>query len=210
MALMRWRNSRGSARSGAFLEWLRGWVKAQVADVRVEWLCLPLTLVAVVHLAGVALFPGGYNPVLDARAGSAFAYLSYFPAGDPLALPEEAETASFLLYKIYMQSGEALEGTLPDPRVRPWLRHSRWANAGFFAARPAADLHAGIAAYLVARLPEPPLRLEMFSARWVWDHNKFIFPWRGFNRDNALELHLLGTYNGLTRGWQPATKGAAR
>jgi hypothetical protein len=198
------------ARGGALVDGLRAWLKAQTADLRIEMLCLPVTVVAALHLAAVALFPGGTNTVLDARATSALAYLSYFPAPDPLGLPEAGETTRFLLYKIYMQNGDAFEGTLPDPRVRPWLRYVRWANAGYLSAQPAAELHAAIATYIVGRLPEPPLRVEVFSARWVWDHNKFMFPWRGFNRDNALELHLLGTYNGLTRAWQAAAKGAAR
>lgn len=189
--------------------WLGPLVRRLFSDIRVEYLCVPLTLLAVVHLAGVAVFPGGYNTVLDRRAGGLFAYLTYFPAGDVLAFPGAGESRSFLLYKIYAQNGEMLEGAFPDTRVRPRLRYERWAAAGNLAADSnLPDVHAAIVTHLVAQLPEPPLRIEMFSARWVWDRNKFVFPWRGFNRDSALELHLLGTYNGLTRVWRPAGKGA--
>jgi hypothetical protein len=189
--------------------WLGPWLKRIFSDIRVEYLCIPLSLLAVAHLAAVAVFPGGYNAVFDTRAASVFSYATYFPAADVLGFPSDGESRNFLLYKIYGQNGEMLEGTLPDTRVRPHLRYERWAEAGDVAsARNLADLHASILAYLVTQLPEPPLRIEMFSARWVWDHNKFIFPWRGFNRDNALELHLLGTYHGLTQVWRPAGKGA--
>jgi len=189
--------------------WLAPWLKRIFSDVQVEYLCIPLTLLAVVHLLGVTVFPGGYNTIFDTRATVPFNYLTYFPAADVLGFPGNGESRNFLLYKIYAQNGEMLEGTFPDIRVRPMLRYERWAAAGDIASgRNLADVHASIMTYLVTQLPEPPLRIEMFSARWVWDHNKFIFPWRGFNRDNALELHLLGTYNGLTQVWRPAAKGA--
>jgi hypothetical protein len=185
------------------------WLRSLFSDLRMEYLCLPLTLLALVHLVGVLAFPGGYNPVFDGRASSVFSYLTYFPAADTLGFPGPGESRGFLLYKIFAQNGEVLEGTFPDPRVKPRLRYERWAAAGNQSTPgELADVHASIVAYLVTQLPEPPLRIEMFSARWVWDHNKFTFPWRGFNRDNALELHLLGSYNGLTQVWRPAGKGA--
>lgn len=183
------------------------WLQGLFSDIRVEYLCIPLTLLAAVHLAGIALFPGGYNPVLNLHSGSVFSYLTYFPSTDTLGFPGAGESRGFLLYKIYAQNGEVLEGTFPDPRVKPNLRYERWAAAGNVSTGELADVHASIMTYLVSQLPEPPLRIEMFAARWVWDHNKFAFPWRGFNRDNALELHLLGVYNGLTRVWRPAGKG---
>lgn len=187
------------------------WLRTILGDLRVEYLCLPLTLLAAVHLGGVLLFPGGYNGVFDARVRGGFSYLTYFPAADTLGFPGPGESNGFLLYKIFAQNGEVLEGTFPDPRVRPRLRYERWAAAGNLSTPgELADVHASIVTYLVAQLPEPPLRIEMFSAHWVWDHNKFTFPWRGFNRDNALELHLLGTYNGLTQVWRPAGKGAPK
>ncbi len=188
--------------------WFGHWLRGLVSDIRLEYLCIPLTILAVVHLVGVLVFPGGYNTVFAKRAVSAFAYLTYFPSADVLGFPSEGEARNFLLYKIYAQNGEQLEGTFPDPRVRPHLRYERWATAGDLSSADLSDVHASILTYLVTQLPEPPLRVEMFAARWVWDRNKFTFPWRGFNRDNALELHLLGTYNGLTRVWRPASKGA--
>lgn len=189
--------------------WFGAWMKRMFSDVRVEYLCIPLSLLAVMHLVGVLVFPGGYNVVFNARATAPFSYLTYFPSTDVLGFPSGGESNTFLLYKIYAQNGDVLEGVLPDARVRPHLRYERWAAAGDVAsARNLADVHGAVTTYLVTQLPEPPLRIEMFSARWVWDHNKYVFPWRGFNRDNALELHLLGTYNGLTQVWRPAAKGA--
>jgi hypothetical protein len=203
-----WRRGAGLSTVALPQRRLGPWLKGLFSDVRPETLCLPLTVLALVHLAGIAVFPGGYNSVLNVQSGSVFSYLTYFPATDTLGFPSAGESRGFLLYKIYAQNGEVLEGTFPDPRVRPSLRYERWATAGDLSTGELTDVHASIMTYLVGELPEPPLRIELFAARWVWDHNKFTFPWRGFNRDNALELHLLGTYNGLTRVWRPAAKGA--
>jgi len=207
MAIKNWGVSGNRVRDSSTSLLFLSWIKALIPPSRAYWVFLPPTVLIAAHLVAVGLFPGGYNPVLNLRVKSGLAYLSHFPAIDPLALPIQEETTQFLLYKIHTQGGDSLEGTLPDPKVRPWLRHARWASAGFFSARPVKDLHASLVKYLVSRLPEPPLKVEVFSARWVWDHNKYMLPWRGFNRDNALELHLMGTYNGLTRSWQPANQG---
>lgn len=163
-----------------------------------------LTLLGVVHLGTVLLVPGGSNQIFGWKARSVFAYQTYFPAPDVLGFPPVMEREGFLLYKIYAQDGQVLDGSFPDPLVRPRIRYDRWAAAGDSATANLPDLHASIMAYLVNQLPEPPLRIEMYSARWVWDRNRFQFPWRGFNKDSSLDLKLLGSYNGLTRVWTPA------
>lgn len=171
---------------------------------RSEWLWLALTVLGVVHLTAVLVVPGGTNGIFDLRAEGIFGYQTYFPSPDVLGFPPSQEREGFLLYKIFAQDGQTLDGSFPDPQVRPRVRYDRWAAAGYQATGDYPDLHASILAYLVNQLPEPPLRIEMYAARWNWDRNRFQFPWRGFNRDSALDSTLLGTYNGLTKVWTPA------
>jgi hypothetical protein len=174
---------------------------------RSEWLWFALTVVGVVHLAAVLIVPGGVNRIFDLRADGVFAYQTFYPAPDVLGFPPSQEREGFLTYKIYAQDGQTLDGAFPDPQVRPRVRYDRWAAAGYQATGNYPDLHASILAYLVNQLPEPPLRIEMYAARWSWDRNRFQYPWRGFNQDSALELKLLGTYNGLTKVWTPVRGG---
>jgi len=171
---------------------------------RKESLWLVLTIVGAVHLCAVLIVPGGSNGVFDLKANSIFAYQTFFPAPDVLGFPAIGEREGFLFYKIFAQDGQMLDGSFPDPQVRPRVRYDRWAVAGDQATANLPGLHASIMAYLVNQLPEPPLRIEMYAAHWVWDRNKFQFPWRGFNKESSLDLRLLGTYNGLTRVWTPA------
>jgi hypothetical protein len=175
---------------------------------RMEMLGLALTVLGTVHLLAVAFVPGGVNRVFGLKARYVFGYQTYFAVPDTLGFPPVMEQDGFLLYKIYSQNGEMLDGSFPDPQVRPSLRYDRWAAAGNQATANLPDLHASLMAYLVNQLPEPPLRIEMYAARWVWDRNRFQFPWRGFNRETSLDLRLLGTYNGLTRVWTPAKGGS--
>src|SRR5579863_1018302 len=160
---------------------------------RLEWVWFVLTLLATVHLGAVLLVPGGVNRIFGLRAGSIFAYQTFFPAPDVLGFPALGEREGFLLYKIYGQDGQILDGSFPDPQVRPRVRYDRWAVAGDQATANLPGLHASIIAYLVNQLPEPPLRIEMYAAHWVWDRNKYQYPWRGFNKDTSLDLKLLGT-----------------
>ncbi len=175
---------------------------------RLEVAGLVASVLGCVHLAAVALLPGGHNRVFDWSAPSPLAYLTLLPAPQALGFPPRAGRGGFLLYKLYAQNGQILDGSFPDARVRPRLRYDRWALAGEIATADVPALHSSIVAYQVSQLPDPPLRVEMYAADWEWDHNKYEFPWRGFNHDSALELRLLGSYNGLTQEWTPAPKGS--
>jgi hypothetical protein len=174
------------------------------APGRMELLWFGLTLLGAAHLIGVLVVPGGVNRIFDWKAGSIFGYQTFLPAPDVLGFPQVSERDGFLLYKIFAQDGQMLDGAFPDPQVRPRVRYDRWAVAGDQATQYLPGLHASIMAYLVNQLPEPPLRIEMYAARWVWDRNRFTYPWHGFNKDTSLDLKLLGTYNGLTKVWTPA------
>jgi len=90
--------------------------------------------------------------------------------------------------------------------VRYLFAYDRWATAGNAASGPYPALHAFVARYVLSQLPSPPVRLELFSARWSWDRNSLTFPWPGKGPDTTLELRRLGTYNGLTRTWEPVSK----
>jgi hypothetical protein len=163
---------------------------------------------AALHLIGVGLFPGGTNPVFGWQTESAFSYLTYFARPDAFGLPGPGERENFLVYKIFAQDGTTLEGIFPDSRVRPRLRYERWASAGNLAATDVPELHAAIMSFVVDKLPEPPLRVELFSAHWTWDRNAFKNPWHKFNPGQSLQKRMLGTFNGLTRTWTPTPRGA--
>ncbi len=113
-------------------------------------------------------------------------------------------TDGFLVYKIFTEDGNVVTGRFPDEAVAPKLRYDRWATAGNHAAGELDELHAYVLAYVLERLPSPPLRMELYSARWGWDRDSLRYPWPGDGPQTALELRLLGNYNGLTRTWEPA------
>ena len=167
---------------------------------------LPLSLLAVAHLAVMALFPGGRNALLGVAVERAPTYASLFQVPDTLGFYTTGGTDGFLVYKIYTQDGGAVDGVFPDTGVAPRLRYDRWATAGNAASGPYPALHAFVARYVLSQLPSPPVRLELFSARWSWDRNSLTFPWPGKGPDTTLELRRLGTYNGLTRTWEPVSK----
>lgn len=171
---------------------------------------LPLTAIVVAHLVGVALYPGGRNGLFGVKAAEEAGYLSWFQVPDTLGFYTTHGTDGFLVYKIYTQDGSVVDGIFPDAGVAPKLRYDRWATAGNAASGPYPELHAYVVRYLLGQLPSPPLRLEVFSARWIWDRNSLSFPWPGQGPDTTLELRLLGNYNGLTRAWEPARQGSKR
>lgn len=166
----------------------------------------PLTLLAVAHLIGVALLPGGRNALFGLTLHDAPGYLSWFQVPDALGFYTTHGTDAFLVYKIYTQDGGVVDGVFPDTGVAPKLRYDRWATAGDAAAGPHPQLHAFVTRYVLDHLPSPPLRLELYSARWQWDRNSLTFPWPGTGPETELSLRRLGSYNGLTRTWDPVTK----
>jgi hypothetical protein len=179
------------------------------ASVEQAWplVRLPLTLLAVAHLGLVALFPGGQNALFGVTAQDGPAYPSLFQVPDTLGFYTTDGTDGFLVYKIYTQDGGVVDGIFPDTHVAPRLRYDRWATAGNAASGPYPVLQSYVVRYVLKQLPSPPLRMELFSARWSWDRNSLSFPWPGTGPDASLELHRLGNYNGLTRTWEPAAKG---
>lgn len=162
---------------------------------------VPVTLLALAHLILVALLPGGRNLLFGIEAVESPGYLSLFQAGDSFGFYTTRGQDGFLIYKIFTQSGKIVEGVFPNNDVLPRLRFDRWAVAGDAAARSMPALHAMISRHIIAQLPSPPLRLELYSARWKLDRDSVVYPWPGKEMQNSLNLKLLGTYNGLTRTW---------
>jgi hypothetical protein len=164
---------------------------------------LPLSVAALAHLVLLALYPAGQNALFGVAEAQGPLHTSLYQAPDALGFYATSGTDEFLLYKIYTQDGGSFEGVFPDSNVAPRLRYDRWAAAGDAFGGPYPPLHDYVARYIVGQLPAPPLRMELFAGRWAWDRNSLTFPWPGSGPDATLELRRLGTYNGLTRGWEP-------
>jgi hypothetical protein len=181
-----------------------GWERiAGIAGLVWPWCRLPLSLLAVAHLALALLFPAGRNALFGVTAREGVAYQTLFPVGDALGFYATRGRDGFLVYKVYPQDGGVVEGTFPDIDVAPRLRYDRWSVAGHVASGSYPELHALVTRYVVDRLPSAPIRLELYAARWVWNRDELRFPWPGTDPQPALQLDLLGTYNGFTRVWSP-------
>lgn len=174
-----------------------------------RWLQAPLIVLALVHLALVALFPGGRNALFGYEPADTPGYLTFFRVDDTLGFYKLEGRDGFLVYKVFTQDGTVLNGVFPDTGVSPRLRYDRWAMLGDAATGPYPVLHETVASYVLDHLPSPPLRLELFAADWWWDRNRFRFPYPGTHVEAELELRMLGTYNGLTREWKPAKDGSS-
>ena len=164
----------------------------------------PLSVLALAHLGLVFLFPGGGNALVGLQRTSLPAYLTWFSVHDALGLDPLLEGERFYAYKIFTQDDEVVMGSIPNATVRPKLRHDRWLHAGHLIAGTSDAQHEQVLAYVVARLPVPPVRLELYKVRWNWDRNSLIAPWKGEWPVTQQEAELLGTYNGITKVWIPA------
>jgi hypothetical protein len=170
------------------------------------WIRLPASLLALVHLVGVALLPGGRNALFAVTPQDAPAWVTLFQVPDTLGFYTTSGVDGFLIYRIYTQDGNVVDGAFPDTAVAPRLRYDRWATAGNAASGPYPQLHAYVARYVLRQLPNPPVRMELYAAHWNWDRNSLTFPWPGEGPDATRELQPLGNYNGLTRTWEPVSK----
>lgn len=171
---------------------------------------VPLSLLAVAHLVLVAAFPGGRNLLFGITAKEAPAYPSLFQVPDTLGFYTADGADGFIVYKIYTQDGGVVNGVFPDTKVAPRLRYDRWAMVGNAATGPYPALHRFVVDYVLHQLPSPPVRLELFAAHWTWNHNGLTFPLPATGPHTTLHLERLGSYNGLTRTWVPASPGDKR
>lgn len=159
---------------------------------------LPVLILA--HLGLIALFPGGANRLFDVKIGAGPNYLTPFQMIDALGFEQRRD--GFLVYKIYAQSGALVRGVYPDDTVLPRLRQKRWAAAGHAFSGPYPMLHRLVLERLLERLPAPPVRLEIFSARYQWDRDSLTFPWPGKGPRTTLKMTRLGVYTGFSRQWK--------
>lgn len=162
---------------------------------------LPVLILA--HLGLIALFPGGANRLFDVKIGAGPKYLTPFQMIDTLGYEQRGD--GFLVYKIYSQSGELVRGVYPVDTVLPRLRQDRWAAAGHVISGPYPILHRLVLERLLERLPAPPVRLEIFSARYHWDRDSLTFPWPGKGPETTLKMTRLGVYTGFSRQWKTET-----
>lgn len=173
------------------------------------WLRIPVSLLAVGHIALVFLFPAGGNALLDAPATGLRGYLTLFPVEDALGFPPLDAGSGFLLYRVYTEQGDHVDDVFPDLEVAPRLRYRRWAALMGRSWGEQPELHAQFAHYIVSGLPSPPVRLELYLARWETALAPPPF-WRTGELPKAeLRVHLLGIYDGLTQEWTAASGKAA-
>ena len=165
-----------------------------------RWSKPALPLLVLAHLGLIALFPGGTNRLFGVTLEAGPKYLTPFQMID--ALGYEQGRDGFLVYKIFSQKGELVQGVYPEDTVRPRLRQDRWAAAGHAISGPYPILHRLVLERLLERLPAPPVRLEMFSARYHWDRDSLTFPWPGKGPDTTLKMTRLGVYTGFSRQWK--------
>ena len=187
---------------GRFLAGLRGMAgwSWKCGGLIWRWSKPALPVLMLAHLGLIALFPGGSNRLFGVKAGAGPKYLTPFQMVD--ALGYEQERDGFLVYKIFSQNGELVQGVYPDDTVRPRLRQDRWAAAGHVISGPYPVLHRLVLERLLERLPAPPVRLEMFSARYRWDRDSLTFPWPGKGPETTLKMTRLGVYTGFSRQWK--------
>lgn len=163
-----------------------------------------LSLVALAHLVLLALFPGGGNDLFGVRPGDGPKYLTPVRVADALGYDTLHDRDGFLVFKLFPQEGGMVHGTFPDERMLPRLRYERWVAAGHVASGPYPELHRLILDKVLQELPSPPVRLELYAARYRWDRDSLTFPWPGKGPVVALELRRLGVYQGFSRAWEPA------
>ena len=165
-----------------------------------------LILLALVHLGVVAVYPGGKNAVTGAAAPPLFSYLTPADVGDASGFYKPFARDHFFFYRIFPATGEPVEGSFPDLSVTPRLRYERWAFFAHHAVQGQNEFQGKFLEYLTDRLSSPPLRLELFSARWhVPSSPGFRLP-QGAVPSVWREVHKLGEFDGLRQEWAPVAQ----
>jgi hypothetical protein len=169
---------------------------------------LCLTAVALAHLVLVLLVPTGRNAFLDIDLRERLPYLTFWRPGDAFGFPAQGPARGFIRYAMYAQDGQVQEGVFPNPQVRPDLRYSRWAAAGNVVSGNEPALHDALLSYLLAHLSSSPLKVELYAGEWEPNGS---LPAAGDGRANGraladrARLWKLGTHDGLTQTWKPAS-----
>ena len=170
---------------------------------------LLLTGLAIGHLALVFLFPAGRNGFLDIDLRSALPHLTLWRPSDAFGFGAEDGPRGFIRYAVFAQNGQVQEGVFPNPQVRPNLRYSRWAAAGDAISGNQPVLHAALLHYLLSNIGSSPIRVDLFAGEWEPDGpgapagDGRVTPARLSERARVWKL---GTHDGLTESWKPATR----
>ena len=176
----------------------------------VLFLRISLTFLVTAHLALVALLPSGKNALFGLEARSALGYLTLAPVGDAMGFFKTNGQDGFLVYKIYTEDGSMVEGAFPAPKTSPRMRFDRWAMMAHYISQDHPRLHELFMTYLAHRLPAPPLRVELLSARWDWSKKALGTSGKESGDGVILVLKKLGTYDGLNRKWTPVGEKKSR
>lgn len=185
---------------------LRRWL-GERSSIFVRILQLTATAAAVAHLIMVGLVPEGRNDFYQIDAPRPFTYLSLIPVGDTVGYPETSLERRFLLYRAYTQDGSIDSRMVPDLDSLHGLRYDRWARAVRVAGQDYPELHRSVVEYLLLQLPSPPLKLELFSARWHPLRQPRPVLGKGTPAGPpGVALRLLGTYDGLQEVWHPSNR----
>ena len=176
---------------------------------------LGLTAVVLVHLGLVFLFPAGRNAFLDVDVSQSIRYLTLWRPGDAFGFATDAAPRGFIRYAVYAQSGQVQEGVFPNPQIQPNLRYLRWAAAGNVVSGDEPVLHDTILRYLLSNLGSPPLKVDLYAGEWQTDG---ALPPPADGRppgtqlmeraEERVRVWKLGTHDGLTRVWKPASRSA--
>ncbi len=185
---------------------LRKWLTEQLPAV-VFALQFLLTVVISVHLAVALVAPGGHNTLLEQTVPPLFAYQTWLPSGNAIGFPEDTLEHRFLFFKIFAQDGSVVEGSLPDRGAYNLLRYDRWSKVGSVVSGDVPVLHRHVLDYLLERLPQPPLKLELYTGTWKPLTNELAASAKPGRRQNqSITIELLGTYDGLHGTWTPEHK----
>lgn len=189
-------------------EWLRERGRLWVVAAR-----LVLTAAVIVHLALVFLFPAGRNAFLGADVTADLPYLTLWRPGAAFGFPRESAPHGFIRYAVFAQNGQVQQGEFPNPQIKPNLRYLRWAAAGNVVSRDQPVLHDTILHYLLTNLGSPPLKVDLYAGEWRPDGAR---PQAADGQSPAALLlsraaerarvWKLGTHDGLTQTWKPATR----
>jgi len=163
-----------------------------------------LTLVACLHLIGALVFPAGRNGFFLRDAPQPWQYLTLAPVGDTLGLPHDGAERRFIFYQAYTQDGQVQNGIMPAMHHLSGSRYDRWEAAGAVASDFYPELHRTVLEFVLSELPEPPLRLELYAARWHATRlSGTLSDQPAGSAPPGVALIHLGTYDGLHETWQP-------
>ena len=195
------RYSLPSTRIPRFKRWLQEKALASLPVWR--WLLILLT---VTHLVSVALYPGGKNEFLDSDPPDALAAFALPDVGDASGFYKPFGQDRFFYYRIHPAVGDPVEGSFPDLFISPRLRYDRWALLSNYAVSKPTAFQQVFLEYLNQKLTTPPLRIELFAARWhvpaspdyKTPQGNLPIVWR--------EVEKLCEFDGIRQVWEPVAQ----